>query len=300
MRSQKIGALFFVFTLPFAGLLESVRADDLFGKANLAAWCIVPFDAKKRSPEQRAKMVAEMGISRIAYDWREEHVPEFEREIIAYQKHGIEFFAFWGQHDEAFQLFRKYKLSPQLWIMIGEEGETREEKIRNAATKLLPLLKIADELGSRVGIYNHGGWGGEPENMVAVCQYLQKNHATDNIGIVYNLHHGHSHLDRLPAAIKTMKPFLLCLNLNGMDQGGEEKGRKILPLGVGTEDVKVLQQIRASGYNGPLGILNHTDEDAKERLLDNLDGLNWLLPQLDGTPPDGKLKYRTWSEDADR
>jgi hypothetical protein len=38
-----------------------------------------------------------------------------------------------------------------------------------------------------------------------------------------------------------MKPWLLCLNLNGMDIDGEAKGRKILPLGVGTEDVKVLR-----------------------------------------------------------
>jgi hypothetical protein len=112
--------------------------------------------------------------------------------------------------------------------------------------------------------------------MIAVCDYLKKNHGTDNIGIVYNLHHGHSHLDRLPKAIEAMKPHLLCLNLNGMDIDGDTKGRKILPLGVGTEDVKVLRIVRASGYSGPIGILNHTNEDAEGRLLDNLDGLKWL------------------------
>ena len=57
------------------------KAADLFDKSNLAAWCIVPFDAKKRSPEERAEMVAKMGIKKIAYDWRQEHVAEFEREI---------------------------------------------------------------------------------------------------------------------------------------------------------------------------------------------------------------------------
>ena len=31
-----------------------------------------------------------------------------------------------------------------------------------------------------------------------------------------------------------------------------------------------------------MGILNHTDEDADARLRDNLDGLDWLVPQLDG------------------
>lgn len=54
----------------------------------------MPFDAKQRSPEARAEMVAKMGIQKIAYDWRQEHVAEFEREILAYQKYDIEFFAF--------------------------------------------------------------------------------------------------------------------------------------------------------------------------------------------------------------
>ncbi len=276
-----------------------VQAADLFDKQNLAAWCIVPFDAKKRSPEERAEMVAKMGIKKVAYDWRAEHVAEFEREILAYQKHGIEMFAFWGVHDEALRLFEKYKLHPQLWIMMKGIGDTQEAQVKTAAEGLLPILAKAKAIGSQVGIYNHGGWGGEPENMIAVCEFLKKSHGTDNIGIIYNLHHGHSHLDRLPKALEAMKPWLLCLNLNGMDIDGDTKGRKILPLGVGTQDVQVLRQIRASGYSGPIGILNHTDEDAEGRLLDNLDGLAWLVPQLDDDKPGGKPKYRTWSEKSE-
>jgi azurin len=291
--------LVFLSLLLMASLCTPLAAADLFDKQNLAAWCIVPFDAAKRGPEARAEMVAKMGIKKIAYDWRQEHVAEFEREILAYQKHGIEMFAFWGTHDEAFRLFEKYKLHPQLWIMMKGTGETQEAQVKSAAEGLLPLLAKAKKIGSQVGIYNHGGWGGEPENMVAVCEYLKKNHATDNIGIIYNLHHGHSHLDRLPKAIEAMKPHLLCLNLNGMDIAGDTKGRKILPLGVGTQDVKVLRQIRASGYSGPIGILNHTDEDAEGRLLDNLDGLKWLVPQLDDAKPGEKPKYRTWTEKAE-
>lgn len=284
------------FLLSVLSVSSVLKAADIFDPQNLAAWCIVPFDAKKRSPEERAAMVAKMGLRKVAYDWRQEHVPEFEREILAYQKNGIEMFAFWGAHDEAFRLFEKYKLHPQLWIMLKAAGETQEARVKSSAEALLPLLERAKKIGSQVGIYNHGGWGGEPENMIAVCEFLKKNHGKDNIGIVYNLHHGHSHLDRLPKVLEAMKPWLLCLNLNGMDIAGDTKGRKILPLGVGTQDVTVLRQIRASGYNGPIGILNHTNEDAEGRLLDNIDGLNWLVPQLDDDKPGAKPKYRTWSE----
>ena len=277
-------------------LLALPAAEPLYDLKNLAAWCIVPFDNQKRTPEQRAAMVAKMGITKVAYDWRAENIPEFEAEILAYRKHGIEYFAFWSQHDEAFRLFEKYQLHPQIWMMMTGKGETQEAKVRSAAEGLLPTVAKAAKIGSKVAIYNHGGWGGEPENMVAVCEYLKAKHAVTNIGIVYNLHHGHGHLARLDEALKLMLPHLLCVNLNGMDVDGDAKGRKILPIGVGTQDLKVLRQVRASGYAGVIGILNHTQEDAEGRLLDNLDGLRHLVPQLDDLPPGPKPKYRTWSD----
>lgn len=273
----------------------SLRAEPIFETKNLAAWCIVPYDNQKRTPEQRAAMVAKMGLTKVAYDWRGEHVAELEQEILAYKKHGIEFLAFWSQHSEAFRLFEKHQLHPQIWVMMSGKGETQEAKIKSAAEGLLPAIAKAAKIGSKVAIYNHGGWGGEPENMVAVCEYLKKNHAATNVGVVYNLHHGHGHLARLDEALKLMLPHLLCLNLNGMDIGGDAKGRKILPIGAGTEDLKVLKQVRGSGYAGPVGILNHTMQDAEGRLLDNLDGLRHLVPQLDDLPPGPKPKYRTFA-----
>ena len=55
---------------------------DAFARDNLVAWCIVPFDAAKRNPQQRAEMLARLGLSRVAYDWRDEHIPTFEEEIL--------------------------------------------------------------------------------------------------------------------------------------------------------------------------------------------------------------------------
>src|SRR5439155_16732673 len=114
-------------------------------------------------------------------------------------------------------------------------------------------------------------------------------------GMVYNLHHGHEHLDRFPELLARMKPYLLALNLNGMDRGGDRVGRKILPLGQGELDLDLLKTIRASGYRGPIGILGHTDDDAEQRLRDNLDGLDWLLPQLQGKPAAPRPQPRTYT-----
>lgn len=256
-----------------------------FQRANTVAWCIVPFDGLKRSPAARAEMVRSLGLTKVAYDWRAEHVAEFESEILEYRRHGLEFFAFWNTHDEAFRLFKKHNLRPQIWQTApSPDGATQEERVVAAATRLLPAVQRARELGSRFGLYNHGGWGGEPENLVAVCEYLRRVHGADHVGIVYNFHHGHAHIDRLAAALAAMKPHLLCLNLNGMMRDGDRRGMKIYPLGQGELDVTLLRLVSQSGYRGPVGIIGHTQDDVELRLRDNLEGLDWIAAQIEGRP----------------
>ena len=43
-----------------------------------------------------------------------------------------------------------------------------------------------------------------------------------NIGLVYNQHHGHEHMDRFPELLAKMKPYLVALNLNGMSRHGDQ------------------------------------------------------------------------------
>lgn len=291
MKPQHVTSATLLICMVLFPPMSRLSADEprsLFDRQNIVAWCIVPFDAEKRDPPRRAEMVQRLGITKVAYDWRPEHVPQFEQEILEYQKHGIEYFAFWGVHDKALELFAKYDLHPQLWVMLQESGDTQDAKVKHAAEALLPTLQKAKEIGSEVGIYNHLGWGGEPENMVAVCEYLQQHHGVDNLGIVYNQHHGHSHVDRFAAALAAMKPYLLCLNLDGMMRDGDQRGMKIQPLGHGELDLSLLKIIATSGYRGPIGIIGHTDHDVELRLRDNLEGLDWLVRQLDGKPASAK------------
>jgi len=71
------------------------KTPDVFSKKNLVAWCIVPFDSKERNAEQRAEMLNELGITKLAYDWREKHIPFFDEEIKQLNKHHITLQAFW-------------------------------------------------------------------------------------------------------------------------------------------------------------------------------------------------------------
>lgn len=149
--------------------------DELFARKNLVAWCIVPFDAKKRGPQERAEMLQRLGLSKLAYDWRDEHVRTFEDEIIQTKKLGIEIVAFWGMHNDFVPLVRKYGLKPQFWVIAGSpQNGTNEEKVAQAAENLMPIVNQTRELGCRLALYNHGGWSGEPDNMVAVVKYLRE------------------------------------------------------------------------------------------------------------------------------
>jgi len=278
---------------------DEARAQRLFARDNLVAWCIVPFDGKKRGPAARAQMVKELGLRRVAYDWRNEHVPTFEQEVLEYKRNGLEFFAFWSSHEEAFRLFEKHGLHPQIWRTAPSPPATgsQEERVKAAAEQMLPLVARTKELGCQLGLYNHGGWGGAPENLVAVCEYLRKHHQADHVGVVYNLHHAHDRIADFQRTLKLMKPYLLCLNLNGVSPGAEQRGKKIMPLGEGSLDVNLLKQIVASGYEGPIGIIGHTQDDVALRLQDNLAGLDWIKPQLSGTPAGEKPKLHTWKRD---
>lgn len=263
----------------------------LFARSNLVAWCIVPFDARQRGPEERAVMLGELGLRRLAYDWRAEHVPTFDAEVEAMRRHQIEITAWWfpGSLDadatRILEVIERHGLRPQLWVTGGgdptPDPEAREARIRAEAARLEPIAAAAARLGCAVGLYNHGGWFGEPGNQIALIDRLRTAGLT-NLGLVYNLHHGHDHLDRFPALWRLMQPHLLAVNLNGMVAGGDRDGRKILHLAEGDRELALLRIIRDSGWSGPVGILDHRPEtDSRETLAKNLRGLDWLLRELD-------------------
>lgn len=277
-----------LFLLVVFGITPSQAADptviaaasaENMHRDKLVAWCIVPFDAKKRGPAERAEMVKRLGLTRVAYDWRDEHVPTFEEEILQYKKHGIEFFAFWSWHDAFEPLIAKHGIHPQIWLMFSAPADgSQEAKVKAAAEGLLPMVEKTKKHGLKLGLYNHGGWSGEPANMVAVCEYLRSNHKADHVGIVYNLHHGHDHIADFGSQLKLMKPYLLCLNLNGMNDKAQPK---ILPIGQGQHEKALLQIIVESEYSGPIGIIDHREElDSELSLQQNLDGLRSVLSSI--------------------
>lgn len=293
-------ALGFSAAVPRAPAAERA-APDLWDTPQLAAWCIVPFDARQRGPEQRAAMLASLGIKYLAYDWRPVHQPTFDDEVVAMKRHGITISAWWFPNtlNEPAQailaVIERHGIRPELWLS-GSGGapvanaDEQRARVGQEAARIRPIAEAAARLGCKVGLYNHGGWFGEPDNQLAILEQLASQ-GVRNVGIVYNFHHGHDHLESFAYFWPRIQPHVLAVNLNGMRAGADKVGAKILYVGEGDRELELMRIIHRSGWRGRIGILNHRmDVDAEEALRRNLAGLQQLAPEIRRAPPAGKPK----------
>ncbi len=261
------------------------KSADLYNDDNLVAWCIVPFDSKKRGPEERAQMLNDLGITRLAYDWRAEHIPTFDQELDALKSHHIDLQAFWlpsgpdPANDQTIQiildLLERHSVKTQLWVMVGGipnlESMSQEQKVIVHAKPLAYLAKRAQEIGCSIGLYNHGGWFGEPENQLDIINYLNR----PNVGIVYNFSHSETQIQRFLEFYPKIQPHLLCINLTGLINSYPAT---VVPIGTGDIEKDLIQKIHESGYDGPIGIINEDfAKDAKVGLQMNMNGLKHIL-----------------------
>lgn len=255
---------------------------------NLVAWCIVPFDSEKRGPEERAEMLQELGFTRMAWDWRMEHIEILPEEIEALRRHDIELTAVWiwldnnsreellPHHDQIFNTIAAAGMETTYWVSFNDNffrGLTDEEKVEHGARAVAMVHDRAMETGSRVALYNHMDWFGEPENQIRIIEMLDR----EGVGIVYNFHHGHHQISDFQRLIHMMMPYLHTVNLNGM----RKDGPKILDIGSGDLEAGMIRTLQESGFRGTVGILGHTEgEDVRKVLERNLEGLRKILRQV--------------------
>lgn len=272
-----------------AGQKKDSEVPSIYAKQNLIAWCIVPFDSKKRGPKERAEMLNDLGITKLAYDWRENHIPTFDQELQTLKEHEIDLQGFWfasgpdPANDKNLKIvldaLERNNVQTQLWTMFGGwEGFdelTQKEKVETAAETVAYVSKKLDSIGSSLGLYNHGGWFGEPENQVAIIEHLKM----DNIGIVYNFSHSETQANRFEEFYPAILPHLYAINITGLKGGYPAE---VVPVGQGNMEEKMMRIIQKSPYNGPIGIINENfAEDAKDGLKINMVGIKHILKKLD-------------------
>ncbi|HRE50029.1 MAG TPA: TIM barrel protein [Flavitalea sp.] len=261
--------------------------DQLYFKKNLVAWCVIPFDSKKRSPEERAIMLKSLGFRSFAYDWRANDLPSMETELATLKKYNIALSAVWFHIDgnsenlldetneTILNILQKTNTHTELWINFNPRyfKGSQEEKLQKAISMVRYIHERAAAIGCTIALYAHGGWFGEPGNQVAIIRGA----GLPDTRVVYNFHHGHKDMDNFAEVLSLLGPYLSTVNLNGM----RAEGPQILGFGEGDREAGMLKTLKASGYSGLIGIIGHTEnEDVQLALQRNLDGLKKVLLQI--------------------
>ena len=260
-----------------------------FRMDNLIPWSIVAFDNQERGPSERVKMIKHLGFSQYAFGGREKHLLTMKKEWQLAREQDVRISAVWlylnhkkdkpGQlkpmSESIFKAIKEVGLETQIWVGFHPEyfkDLPQEAAIGKCKEMVSYLAKRADSLQCKIALYNHGGWFGEPENQLEIIQALPEY----DIGLIYNFHHGHEHLDRYPQIVEMIMPYLWCVSLNGMKQ----EGPKIISIGKGKLEKEMIGILLRKGFKGPFSILGHVKGgDAELILKENLVGLQTLFPK---------------------
>lgn len=203
---------------------EAQEAEDIWASSNLIAWEVPTFDLVKRSSEERAKMLEDLGFRNYAYlstgdplgkpDINTSQL-DIDEEIAAMRRHGIAFRAwyFWINVDDpaddpnvgrTLEAFKRHDIHPDIWLpqsFADPHAESKEgfpsnpqeqsRRVTREAARVAALAKLVAPYGCRVSIYNHRGWFGMMDNQLAILDRLKELGIT-NVGMVYNFSHAQS------------------------------------------------------------------------------------------------------------
>jgi sugar phosphate isomerase/epimerase len=293
------------FCLAITPIQSRTATPDLLAPQNLTAWCVVPFDARKRGPAERAEMLQRLGFKNFAYDWRSKDVPSFDAEVDALSQRGIHLAAWWFPTDAEdpnariiLNVIKRHGIRPQLWVMgSGSPTKTDAEQAQRTeqeAERIRKIVELAAPFGCKVELYNHNGWFGQPDNEVAVIERLKEKEVGD-VGMVYNFSHGHGDIGDFPAIWKRIEHYVVAVNVSGM-----VTSERLIPPSQGDSELEMLRTIQRSGWRGPIGLIAEQGGDAEVTLSNDLRGLDWLRreiahpgsggqrPVLISSPPDMK------------
>lgn len=269
------------------------------------------FDSITRTPRERAQMLERIGVSRVVWDWREDSVGALASQMDAFRAAGIALEGMWTpvplpeptapDYDSRFgevpalalSLMREAALrglSPDLWtpLAYGPPGPPPEisnrehaAEVARAADHLAPLATAAQGFGMGLVLANHGGWAGEPRTMVDVVTALGAR-GLRNVGVALQLQHGHHLVPELDRHLAALGDNVIAIVLSGVDAGAQLSGRLILPFGAGSRDRWTLHALLDSAWQGRVLVHAMGDDDAEARLLDSLEGLEWMLGRMAG------------------
>ena len=228
------------------------------------ALCMDTHDAKKRTVEQQAAMLEELGYDGCAHLWLK-GVPERLKTLDA---RGLQLFQIYvrvnvakGKQPYDPQLNEVVKLlegrRTTLGLLVGGAKPSAAEADERGVAVLREIADMAAEQGLRVAIYPHtGDWTETVEDALRVAKKVDR----PNLGVMFNLCHWLKcgEAKGLEPVLRDAMPHLFAVTINGADSGLGRRGgwdKLIQPLDRGSFDLYgLLRTLRKLDYNGPIGL----------------------------------------------
>ena len=227
-------------------------------------FCIDWHDAKKRTFEEQAQMLKELGYPGVGHIW----LDKVEERLATLDAAGLRLFQITiavnvapGQAPYDVARFKEVLAAIKgrgvQFCVILKGVKPDDLSVEPEAVKLLrEMSDLAKDSGAQLLIYPHQkDWVERIEAAVRVADQVDR----PNVGVMFNLCHWlrvDASRDYRPLLRKAL-PRLWAVSINGADEFDSEPGWKhyIQPLDQGSFDIgKFLQTLRDIGYRGPVGL----------------------------------------------
>jgi sugar phosphate isomerase/epimerase len=277
---------------PGAGQSVAQRADKaLAPDTPFFPFCIDWHDAKKRTFEQQAVMLKELGYPGVGHIW----LDKVEERIASLDAAGLRLFQITMAVDvapgktpydlERFKAVLAAIKGRQVQFCVTCKGVKASDPSSDprAVEILRTMSDLARDSGAQLLLYPHQkDWVERIEDAVRVADQVDR----PNVGVMFNLCHWlrvDPSRDYTPVLRRAL-PRLWAISINGADERDDQPNwkRYIQPLDQGSFDVaallKTLQQL---GYRGPVGLQCFgLGGDAREHLTRSMAKWRQLRQQL--------------------
>ena len=257
------------------------------------AFCMDTHDSIKRSLEEQAVLLKELGYDGAGHLW----LDDLDKRIETLDAAGLQLFQVYFQVNVAATADPAYdpRLDASLPLLKG-----RNVMLALLMTGLPPsdiggderavalIREIADKaapFGVRLALYPHSGdWLERVEDGLRLTRLSER----ENVGVMFNLCHWLK-VDaesRLEALLEEAAPHLYAVSIHGADRAEEIQsgsGNWIQPLGSGSFDMfHLLKLLEKVGFCGPIGLQCYgLTGDARDHLTQSMSAWRILSTQQD-------------------
>lgn len=261
--------------LPAAETKPSVPGPNPF-----FAFCIDTHDAKKRTLEEQAALLKELGYDGVGHLW----LDKVAERIKTLDASGLKLFqititvdlapgkaAYDPRLKEVMPLLKGRNV--QFALLMSGLKPSDPAGDAHAVDVVREMADLARDSGAQILLYPHTAlWMERIEDAIRVADKVDR----PNVGVMFNLCHwlrvnkGRSYKPALERAL----PRLFAVSINGADEFDDHPdwSRYIQPLGRGSFDVfGFLKTLRQLGYAGPIGLQCYgIPGDARDSLAESI------------------------------